>query len=72
MTGVNMKRNSILTVVLAFLLCAFPGLVAAVEVGDQAPEFELSSTKGGKLKLSSLAGKKHVIVQFYVLDFAPT
>lgn len=67
-----MNRNSILAAVLALLLCAFPGLVAAVEVGDKAPEFELPSTKGGKLQLSGLAGKKNVIIQFYVLDFTPT
>ena len=67
-----MNRNSILAVVLALLLCAFPGLVAAVEVGDKAPDFELASTKDGKFKLSGLAGKKNVIVQFYVLDFTPT
>ena len=72
MTGAVMKRNSIVAVVLAFFLCAFPGLVAAVEVGDKAPDFELASTKGGKLKLSSLAGTKNVVVQFYVLDFTPT
>ncbi len=72
MTGVIMQRNSILAVVLALLLCAFPGLVAAVEVGDKAPDFELVSTKDGKFKLSGLAGKKNVIIQFYVLDFTPT
>ena len=72
MTGVIMNRNSILAVVLALLLCAFPGLVAAVEVGDKAPDFELASTKDGKFKLSGLAGKKNVIIQFYVLDFTPT
>lgn len=72
MTGVIMNRNSVLAVVLALLLCAFPGLVAAVEVGDKAPDFELVSTKDGKFKLSGLAGKKNVIVQFYVLDFTPT
>jgi peroxiredoxin len=67
-----MKRNSILAVVLAFLLFALPGLVAAVEVGDKAPDFDLASTKGGKLQLAGLAGKKNVIVQFYVIDFTPT
>ncbi len=68
-----MKRNgSILAIVLALSLFAFPGLVAAVEVGDKAPDFELPSTKDGKFKLSGLAGKKNVVIQFYVLDFAPT
>jgi hypothetical protein len=72
MMGVFMKRNSILACILAFLLCAFPGLVGAVAIGDKAPDFELASTQGGKFKLSALAGKKNVILQFYVIDFTPT
>jgi len=44
---------------------------AALQVGDKAPDFELDSTKGGKLKLSSLKGK-NVLINFYVLDFSPT
>ena len=62
----------------AFLVLVFPVLtliattssVSAVEVGEKAPEFELRSTMGGKLKLSSLQGK-NVLIQFYVLDFTP-
>ena len=45
---------------------------AALEVGDKAPDFDLPSTQEGKFKLSSMVGKKNVIVQFYVLDFTPT
>jgi cytochrome oxidase Cu insertion factor (SCO1/SenC/PrrC family) len=45
--------------------------VLAVEVGEKAPDFELDSTKGGKLKLSDLKGK-NVLINFYVLDFSPT
>ncbi len=63
---------SVLAVILAIMLCASPGLVAAVEVGEKAPDFELPSTKDGKFRLSGLAGKKNIIVQFYVLDFTPT
>ena len=66
------KHGSILATVLALVLFAYPGLVAAVEVGETAPDFELPSTLDGKFKLSELAGKKNVIVQFYVLDFTPT
>lgn len=44
---------------------------AALEVGDKAPDFELDSTSGGKLKLSNLKGK-NVLINFYVLDFSPT
>jgi peroxiredoxin len=45
---------------------------SALEVGDQAPDFELPSSQGGKLKLSSFQGKKNVLIEFYVLDFTPT
>ena len=58
--------------VLALALAGLPFAAAAVEVGDKAPDFNLPSTKGGNLKLSDYAGKKYVILQFYVLDFTPT
>jgi cytochrome oxidase Cu insertion factor (SCO1/SenC/PrrC family) len=44
---------------------------AALEVGEKAPDFELDSTKGGKLKLSSLKGKT-VLINFYGYDYDPT
>ena len=59
-------------IALAFSLGGLPGASVAVEVGDKAPDFELFSTKGGKFKLSEMAGKKAVVIQFYVLDFTPT
>ena len=43
-----------------------------LKVGDKAPDFELPSTQGGRLKLSSFQGKKTVLIEFYVLDFSPT
>ena len=43
----------------------------ALGVGDKAPDFELDSTAGGKLKLSSLKGK-NVLINVYVLDYSPT
>jgi cytochrome oxidase Cu insertion factor (SCO1/SenC/PrrC family) len=55
----------------ASLLFASSPLVLALEVGDKAPDFELDSSKGGKLKLSSLKGK-NVLINFYILDFNPT
>ena len=58
-----------LAVVFAFAITA---AVHAVEVGDKAPDFELPSTQGGKLKLSSFRGKKNVLIEFYVLDFTAT
>lgn len=43
----------------------------AVDVGQPAPDFDLTSTQGGKLRLSSLKGKS-VLINFYTLDFSPT
>ena len=65
------KTNTILAIAMGFLL-ALASVASAVEVGQKAPDFELASTQGGKFKLSELAGKKNVIIQFYVLDFTPT
>ena len=59
-------------VLLMFLGVNSPASAWAVEVGDKAPDFELPSTQGGKLKLSSFQGKKNVLIEFYVLDFTPT
>lgn len=69
-----MNRLSTVFLVLVFaslVLTTIAPLSSAVEVGEKAPDFELSSTMGGKLKLSSLRGK-NVLIQFYVLDFSPT
>ena len=49
-----------------------PGLAAAVEVGEPAPEFTLPSTTGGDISLSDFRGKKWVLLEFYGADFAPT
>ncbi|MCZ6479358.1 MAG: redoxin domain-containing protein [candidate division NC10 bacterium] len=54
--------------VLGFVL---PGVSAALEVGEKAPDFELRSTTGGKIRLSDFAGKKNVLIEFYIMDFHP-
>jgi peroxiredoxin Q/BCP len=59
-------------IAVAISLLAGPGVAQAVEVGEKAPDFELTSTQSGKFKLSEMAGKKNVVIQFYVLDFTPT
>ncbi len=64
------RKGSILVMFLLVLLFLSPTLLVAVEVGEKAPDFELESTKGGKLKLSSLRGK-NVLINFYLLDFSP-
>jgi peroxiredoxin len=65
-------KKSLLVAILAIsFLLSTNGLSGALEVGQKAPDFELESTKGGKLQLSSLKGK-NVLINFYVLDFSPT
>jgi AhpC/TSA family protein len=67
-----MKQPSRLLVLFSVILfVAVPRLVLALQVGDKAPDFELDSTKGGKLKLSDLRGK-NVLINFYRNDFDPT
>lgn len=66
------KYGFIPALLLALALTGLPGAAAALEVGDKAPDFNLPSTKGGNFKLSDLAGKKSLVIQFYVIDFTPT
>jgi mycoredoxin-dependent peroxiredoxin len=40
-----------------------------LKVGDMAPDFEMNSTLGGKVKLSDFRGKKNVVVAFYPAAF---
>ena len=62
-------RLSLLAALLLLLGSIHPAM--ATGVGEKAPDFDLDSSKGGKLKLSSLIGK-NVLINFYVLDFSPT
>jgi peroxiredoxin Q/BCP len=39
-----------------------------MKIGDPAPDFELESNTGEKIKLSSYFGKKKIILFFYVKD----
>ena len=43
-----------------------------ITVGSKAPEFELPDHLGRKVSLRQLAGKRHVMLLFYPLDFTPT
>lgn len=42
----------------------------AVEVGDNAPDFELKDQHGTPVKLSDFRGKKDVVLVFYPLAFS--
>jgi mycoredoxin-dependent peroxiredoxin len=43
----------------------------AVEVGEEAPDFELPDSEAGKTKLSDYRGRKNVLLVFYPLAFSP-
>ena len=43
----------------------------AVEIGDEAPDFELPDQHGTPVKLSSFRGGKIVVLVFYPLAFSP-
>ncbi len=63
------------------LLCASPGIVSmaggassasaanSLEVGDEAPDFELRDQHGETVKLSQFRGSKNVVMAFYALAF---
>src|ERR1700733_10979258 len=42
----------------------------AVEVGDEAPDFELKDQHGTPVKLSDFRGSKNVVLVFYPLAFS--
>jgi len=42
-----------------------------LRVGDDAPDFELRTHKGGTVKLSDFRGKKNVVLAFHPLAFTP-
>ena len=43
----------------------------SVDVGDMAPDFELPSHKGGKVRLSDFRGQKNVLIAFYAFAWTP-
>jgi peroxiredoxin len=49
--------------------------MAALRVGDNAPDFELQGVTGDRkhtFKLSDYLGRKNVVLAFYAIDFSPT
>jgi peroxiredoxin len=42
-----------------------------LKIGDEAPDFELRSHRGGTVKLSEFRGKKNVVLAFHPLAFTP-
>jgi len=53
----------------AILLGQQAGNPAPLKVGDQAPNFTLSSTAGAKVTLSDFKGKNPVVLAFFPAAF---
>ena len=43
----------------------------SIEIGREAPDFELPNSEGSKTRLSDYRGKKNVLLVFYPLAFSP-
>lgn len=68
----HMKRlfwGLLSTAMSATLFAQAPPPKTHLKVGDTAPDFELPSTQGKKIKLSDFRGKKNVVVAFFPAAF---
>jgi peroxiredoxin len=68
----SMKRFSLAllsTALAATLSAQAPPPKTHLKVGDMAPDFELPSTQGKKIKLSDYRGTKNVVVAFFPAAF---
>jgi hypothetical protein len=65
-------QKSLLVLGLLFIgLLGTAPVSSALDVGDQAPDFSLPATTGGKISLSQFRGKKLVLLEFYGADYSP-
>ena len=53
----------------AVMLGQQPGEAAPLKVGDEAPNFTLSSTAGAKVTLTDFKGKNPVVLAFFPAAF---
>jgi peroxiredoxin len=70
-----MRRSGIAAMLIAVVVMLVAGpivSVAAVQVGDRAPEFALPATTQEKLSLGDFLGKKTVVLFGFIGAFTPT
>ncbi len=69
---VFVKGWSQLLILLWCLSSISPGLVAAVQVGEKAPDFTLPDQDGRPVRLGEiLARQQNVVLAFYIQAFTP-
>ena len=59
------------SLIVVLIVVVSSGVALALEIGQPAPDFTLPSTTGEKISLHQFKGKKHVLIQFYRMDFNP-
>src|SRR5437016_13266247 len=70
-----MKRSGVLLMLAAVIVVLVIGSaasVAALQVGERAPEFTLPATTAEKYSLNQFQGKKHVVLFGFIGAFTPT
>jgi len=65
-------RIGALLLLAAVLVMGSAAEVAALAVGDKAPDFTLPATMKEKLALGDFAGKKNVVLFGFIGAFTPT
>ena len=60
------------TLVVTLVVMGASAPVAALEVGDKAPDFTLPATTQEKFSLSELVGKKNIVLFGFIGAFTPT
>lgn len=73
MTGVFKPYRWIAAILLgAAALLAVPAQAQTLKVGDKAPDFSVISSTGKPVALADYAGKKNVVLFFYIAAFTDT
>ena len=63
----NHSRSPILAMAAFFLMV--PGVILALEIGDEAPPFRLPGSDGATHQLSDYLGEKPVVLAFFPKAF---
>ena len=62
-------RNRALLTALAVAILVMPATAAALEIGDQAPGFELPGSDGATHRLADYLGERPVVLAFFPKAF---